>query len=165
MRLKAVLPFVIAYATGLALPRPEPISYNGYKVFRVRTHQHLDSVQAKLSTINFEQWNHNVLDHIDLSISPDQLSAFESLGLDYHCMHEDLGASISKESESMSKWKRQLDDLSWFDSYHPYDDHYQYFSDLHDAFPENSEFVSSGTSYEGRDIWGLHLWGADGPGT
>ena len=104
------------------------------------------------------------LDYIHSDFFADQLSAFESLGLDYHCMHEDLGASIAKESESVSIWKRQLDDLSWFDSYHPYEDHYQYFSNLHDAFPDNSEFISSGTSYEGRDIWGLHLWGADGPG-
>ena len=165
MKVLAYVPFITACASALVLPRPEPVSYDGFKVFRVKTQHDLESVQAKLSTLDFEQWNHNVLDHIDLSLSPDQLSAFESLGLDYHCMHEDLGASIAKESESVSIWKRQLDDLSWFDFYHDYEDHRQYFLDLQEAFPDNSEMISSGTSYEGRDLWGIHLWGADGPGT
>lgn len=165
MKVKIFLPFVLACAASLVLPRPELVDYDGYKVYRVKTQQHLQAVQEKLSTLDFEQWNHNILDHIDLSISPEHVSTFESLGLDYYCMHEDLGASIAKESESISIWKRQLDDLSWFDSYHSYDDHHQYFLDLHDAFPDNSEMISSGTSYEGRDLWGIHLWGADGPGT
>lgn len=164
MKFQAFLPLIAVCATGFVLPRPDSIDYDGYKVFRVSTKQHLQAVQAKLSGFDFEQWNHDVDDHIDLSISPDQVPAFESLGLNYHCMHENLGESIVKESETISKWKRQVDDLSWFDSYHPYEDHHQYFLDLHDAFPNNSEMISSGTSYEGRDLWGIHLWGAGGPG-
>lgn len=164
MRPQTLLPLLVVLTTGLVLPRPEPTNYDGYKVFRVKTQGQLETVQQKLSSFDYEQWNHNVLDHIDLSLSPSQLAAFESLGLDYHCMHENLGASISTESKQSQQWKRQVEDLSWFDSYHSYDDHIQYFEDLHESFPDNSEMISSGTSYEGRDIFGVHLWGADGPG-
>ena len=60
--------------------------------------------------------------------------------------------------------KQQADNLTWYDSYHPYEDHIQYFRDLQAAIPNNSEWVSTGTSYEGRDLYGIHIWGADGPG-
>lgn len=40
----------------------------------------------------------------------------------------------------------------------------EYIDGLQKAFPDNSEIISSGTSYEGRDLVGLHLWGKDGPG-
>jgi zinc carboxypeptidase len=55
-----------------------------------------------------------------------------------------------------------LPDLSWFDSYHAYDDHKQFFLDLNAAFPNNSEIFTAGESYEGRDIYGIHFWGKDG---
>ncbi|TEA14813.1 Metallocarboxypeptidase A-like protein [Colletotrichum sidae] len=79
-------------------------------------------------------------------------------------MQDDLGSSIAAESSSSPAWKKQVDDLAWYDGYHAYDEHKAYFKALHEAFPNNSEIVSSGTSYEGRDIFGIHLWGVDGPG-
>ena len=64
-----------------------------------------------------------------------------------------------------SQWKRQqADNLTWYNDYHPYEDHITYFQSLQAAIPNNSEWVSTGTSYEGRDLYGIHLWGADGPG-
>jgi len=152
-----------ALASGIALPKPDFISYDGYKVFRVKTQGQLESIQEKLSSLSYDEWNRGPT-QLDIAIPPDQLAAFEKLGLDSHCMHQDLGLSIEEESAEQSVWKRQLNDLSWFDSYHPYDNHRQYFDELHTAFPDNSEIVSSGTSYEGRDIFGIHLWGTDGPG-
>ncbi|KAL9949483.1 hypothetical protein ACHAP6_002973 [Verticillium nonalfalfae] len=87
-----------------------------------------------------------------------------SLGLRHDVMHGDLGASINAESASDAEWKRQIDDLAWYDSYHPYDDHKAYFEELHAAHPDHSEIISTGTSYEGRDIFGIHFWGDEGPG-
>lgn len=153
-----------AIPSAAALDTTGYVSYDGYKVFRVKTGRHLKTVQAKLATLDFEKWNHGIDRHIDILLPPNQLDAFEALGLDYHTMHDDLGASIAAESASTSTWKRQSDDLSWYDTYHPYADHVQYFKDLHASFLNNSELISSGTSYEGRDIYGLHLWGAGGPG-
>ncbi|KIV90558.1 hypothetical protein PV10_07846 [Exophiala mesophila] len=164
MKLFHVAPLLLPLATAIAVTKPDFISYDGYKVFRVKTEHQLHRVQHLLSTIEFEQWNDDIDRHIDIMLSPEQLPAFESLNLDSHCMHSDLGDSIRAESARSSVYKRQVDDMSWYDSYHDIEEHEQYLSDLQAEFPDNSEIVSSGTSYEGRDIFGIHLWGNDGPG-
>lgn len=163
MRLLALSLVLHSLAAAVAIPDPSIVSYEGWKVFRVKTGYALEDVQNKLSSLSFDDWNHDIAEHLDLAISPDQLDAFEALGLDYHCMHENLGKSIAAESASQpSIWKRQVDDLAWFDTYHPYADHRQWWTDLQAKFSDNSEIISSGTSYQGRDIFGLHLWGRDG---
>lgn len=153
-----------AAVTGLSDTEDEPISYDGFKVFRLPTHGHPATVEEKLKSITFEQWNHDVDRHLDVVVAPDQLDAFEALGLDFHVMHEDLGSSIAAETASGTVYRRQVDDPSWYDAYHNYEDHIQYFHDLQAAFPNNSELISSGRSYQDRDLFGLHLWGAEGPG-
>lgn len=155
---------LVALASGIAVPKSDFVSYDGYKVFRVKTQGQSESIRDKLSSLSYEEWSGQKRTYFDIAIPPEELAAFERLDLDSHCMHQDLGASIKEESAKQTVWKRQVDDMSWFDSYHPYEDHQQYFDDLHAAFPDNSEMVSSGTSYEGRDMFGIHMWGADGPG-
>lgn len=164
MQLLLASSVLLAVAASIAVPKSDFISYDGYKVFRVKTRGQLESMREKLSSFSYEEWGGKELTHLDVAIPPEELAAFESLGLDSHCMHQDLGASIKQESAQQTVWKRQINDMSWFDSYHPYADHQQYFEDLHAAFPDNSEMVSTGTSYEGRDMFGIHMWGADGPG-
>ena len=102
--------------------------------------------------------------NFDVVVPPERLAQFESLGLRSSIIHPDLGASIAAESAPQSTWKRQADDLAWYDTYHAYDEHVQYFEGLQALFPDNSELISSGTSYEGRDLFGIHLWGDAGPG-
>ena len=161
--MKLLLLFQALSVTGFGVASAKPLSYDGYKVLRVKTSGSLTSVQEKFPSLSYDVWE-TTRDHIDVALSPAQLSEFNALGLDVHVMHEDLGASIAAESTKKSVWKRQVDDLSWYDSYHAYSDHKQYWEDLQAAFPNNSELVSTGTSYEGRDLFGLHLWGAGGPG-
>ncbi|GAW24790.1 hypothetical protein ANO14919_143840 [Xylariales sp. No.14919] len=163
LRLSSILAVVVAGASAIPT-KGVSSSYDGFKVFRVKTHAHPSVVQEKLTNVTFEQWNHDVNSHIDIVLAPDQLPAFAELGLEYDVMHEDLGASITAESAYSSVWKRQAGDPSWFDSYHDYQDHIQYFQSLHDLLPDNSEIISSGYSYENRSLHGIHLWGADGPG-
>lgn len=79
-------------------------------------------------------------------------------------LHEDLGESITAEARAKTRYQRDVNDVSWYDSYHPFADHVQYFGDLHQAFPDNSVLISSGRSYENRPIHGTHLFGDDGPG-
>ena len=163
LNLQLILAAVAACAS--AIPTSEILSpYAGFKVFRVKTHGHPSAVQDKLSTITFEQWNHDVGSHIDVVVAPDQLARFEDLGLEYDVMHKDLGASISSESAYSSLWRKQASNSSWFDSYHDYQDHIQYFQSLHELLPDNSEIISSGYSYENRSLFGIHLWGSGGPG-
>lgn len=106
-----LLPLVAA----VALPRSEKLDYEGYKVFRLKTDNQLAHVQEKLSSISFDQWNLDTVRHIDISVSPEQLAAFEALGLDFHVMHENLRRSLAEESAVKSNYKRDVDDLAWFD--------------------------------------------------
>ncbi|KAH7318204.1 zinc carboxypeptidase [Stachybotrys elegans] len=187
MKLSVLLTSLLASAAaGAAVtPREEqdsPVSYAGFKVFRVATNGRPSRVEARLadSGLVYEQWNDDVATHIDVVVAPGNVAAFEALGsLSYRVMHEDLGASIAAESEGAHAFslmkrqagvsgeelhKRQIEDGSWFDSYHNYEDHIDYFRALHAAFPNNSEIISAGRSYQDRNIFGIHLWGADGPG-
>lgn len=58
-----------------------------------------------------------------------------------------------------------LPDMSYFDSYHVFEEHLDFLADLQSAFVKNSELFDAGESLEGRPLKGIHLWGRDGPGT
>ncbi|KAG7137148.1 Metallocarboxypeptidase A-like protein like [Verticillium longisporum] len=158
MRFIAAIPLVTLLVSANSI-----VSYEGYQALRVRFEGDLPAVQRKLSKLSYDEWERTA-DDITITLSPEQIPAFKSLGLKYDVMHGDLGASINAESASGAEWKRQIDDLAWYDSYHPYDDHKAYFEELHAAHPDHSEIISTGTSYEGRDIFGIHFWGDEGPG-
>ncbi|KAH7367274.1 carboxypeptidase A5 [Plectosphaerella cucumerina] len=155
-----------AAAIGLLASTASARSYDGWKVLRIDTSSGEEAALKQLSSVSYDVWESGPEKDIDIAVSPSQLALLEGLGLSFQVLHEDLGASIAAESSSdvSRTWKRQADDLSWFDAYHSYDEHIAYFEALHAAFPNNSEIVSTGTSYEGRNIWGLHFWGANGPG-
>ncbi|CRK17463.1 hypothetical protein BN1708_012069 [Verticillium longisporum] len=158
MRFIAAIPLVTLLVSANSI-----VSYEGYQALRVRFEGDLPAVQRKLSKLSYDEWERTA-DDITITLSPEQIPAFKSLGLKYDVMHGDLGASINAESASGAECKRQIDDLAWYDSYHPYDDHKAYFEELHAAHPDHSEIISTGTSYEGRDIFGIHFWGDEGPG-
>lgn len=165
--LVALTAFTAAVANNNA---PAGVSYDGYRVYRIATQGPIDELKKKLDNAlpYYIQWSEDVDRFMDVVIPPQGQATFESLELNYKLTHQDLGSSIASERNSShpSKWRRQEggDGDAWFDSYHPYDDHIQYFKDLQEAFPNNSEIIAAGDSYEGRDIWGLHIWGDDGPG-
>lgn len=69
-----------------------------------------------------------------------------------HCM-----VLLSADRATGRKRWDGLPDDSWFDSYHDYDEHVQFWRDLQRALPMHSEWVSTGTSLEGRDMFGLKL--------
>jgi hypothetical protein len=160
MKLHIALTLFTSLVAGAA--QEEPVSYDGYKVFRVETHGNPSSVEAQLAGITYEQWNDESHTHLDILVGPEGVPTFEALGLDFSVMHEDLGASIAAESQvAEGPQKRQAD---WFDSYHNYEDHIDFFRELQASFPDQSEIISAGSSVQGRDLFGIHLWGAGGPG-
>lgn len=55
-------------------------------------------------------------------------------------------------------------DLSWFNSYHAYADHLTYLSSLVAQFPNNAKLFTAGTSYNGRALTGIHIFGSSGAG-
>ncbi|KAH7310616.1 zinc carboxypeptidase [Stachybotrys elegans] len=164
---------LLGLAGSLAVANGDRISYDGYKVVRVGAQRDLsvskiqEQIQATITHV--DEWERSDTE-ITVNLSPSQLAALESLGLSYETMHEDLGRSIAYESRNTPQRrgeneKRQaVDDPSWFESYHAWEDHKTWFEDLHAAYPNNSELVSTGTSYQGRDQFGIHFWGSAGPG-
>lgn len=55
-------------------------------------------------------------------------------------------------------------DNSWFTSYHSYNDHVKFLSDLQAQYPTQSQVVSAGNSLNGNAIQGIHFWGEGGKG-
>lgn len=106
-----------------------PVTYDGYKVYRIKTRGQTPAVVRALETLTYDEWNSDG-DNFDIALSPDQVPKFAGLGLEYVTLHENLGNSIVAESKlaTSSTWKRQAEDLSWFDSYHTYGDHIKYVS-------------------------------------
>ncbi|KND86726.1 Metallocarboxypeptidase A-like protein [Tolypocladium ophioglossoides CBS 100239] len=54
---------------------------------------------------------------------------------------------------------------TWFNSYHPYQDHLQFLSDLQSQYPGNAELVTSGSSLQGNAITGIRFYGTGGRGS
>lgn len=176
--------FSLASAAVIGARDEDVINYDGFKVYRITTGENLASVQEQLSGLDLLTWNIDLSQHMDIAISPDQVSNFEALNLEATVMHDDLGADIAAEyspqtsSTGNNAWvlrrrllmstglmKRALPSSSWFNSYHSYNDHVQFVRDLQSAFTSNSEVITSGTSVQGRAITGLHLWGKGGKGS
>ncbi|TGJ85002.1 hypothetical protein E0Z10_g3800 [Xylaria hypoxylon] len=159
-------------ALGLASPLSQPvfekISYNGYKVYRVSL-ANKDAVgdtpviELQSRRSDSGTWT------VDLAVAPSNIGAFEASGLhaDRTVLSHDLGADFAAESRisvqsSGVSSKGALPGLEWFNAYHPYADHVQYWADLQAALPNNSELIVAGTSFQGRPIQGIHLWGKSG---
>ncbi|CAK1367024.1 Metallocarboxypeptidase A-like protein [Cercospora beticola] len=160
LRLLSLAPLALASV----LPRQEAVNYDGYRVYRVATAGQDAAVLDALSALDYEQWAHKASDYIDLSVASDQVETFEALGLNYQVMHADLGADIAEEAQSMAApVKRQAGNQgpgsTWFNAYHSYADHVQYWRDLVAGFPNNAQRFTAGSSFENREIFGVKLFG------
>jgi len=150
-------------ASGESVQRDAGVSYDGYHIYSITPSSPLD---ARDLAKPFSWYHtHPIRDTLSVAIPPDEVAGFENLGLDARLINSDLGASIRSidskpDSYSRTLHKRgELPDLSWYDSYHPYADHLDYWDDLVHAFPKNSKKFSLGKSYENRAIYAYHLFG------
>jgi hypothetical protein len=114
----------LSLVTGATIRSPQPVSYNGYQIHRLRaTGSQYASAKRALAAIPHETLN-EVRGTLDILIAPEQLDAFNALGLKSRTLHENLAHSIARESHVKKAWKRQSNgsEDAWFDSYHPYED-------------------------------------------
>ncbi|KAK1633471.1 zinc carboxypeptidase [Colletotrichum phormii] len=172
MKFLAGLSLVLPLASAAAVaPLEKKITYNGFKAFRISTHNDPASIKKKIANIAAIPFNLDNSEHLDVAIPAGDVSKFEELGLETSILHEDLGADIAEEGtftpyESNDDISLQaLPSLTWFDSYHTFADHQQFIRDLQSNFPSNSELVNAGNSYGGRSLLGIHLWGSGGKGS
>jgi hypothetical protein len=115
----------LSLVAGATIRSPQPVSYDGYQVHRLRagSSSQLASTKRALATIPYETLNH-ARGTWDVLIAPEQLDAFNALGLKSRTLHQNVAYSMSRESQVKKSWKRQSNDTEnvWFDSYHAYDD-------------------------------------------
>ncbi|KAJ0304539.1 hypothetical protein COL516b_005896 [Colletotrichum fioriniae] len=172
MKFLAALSLVLPLASAAAVaPLEKKITYDGFKAFRISTHNDPASIKKKIANIAAIPFNLDNSEHLDVAIPAGDVSKFEELGLETSILHEDLGADIAEEG-TFAPYKsnddislQALPSLTWFDSYHTFADHQQFIRDLQSNFPSNSELINAGNSYGGRSLLGIHLWGSGGKGS
>lgn len=123
MRSLLVTSLLASFAASTVIPEVHPniASYDGFQVLRVKTRgQRLASAREKLLSLVHDTWDEGP-SGFDVVVSPEQLAAFEALGLDFRVMHPNLGDSIATETKKGS-WKRDVNDDGWYDSYHDYEE-------------------------------------------
>ncbi|KAG9190836.1 hypothetical protein G6011_08924 [Alternaria panax] len=142
--------------------RSAEVSYDGYHVYSVTPSS---AEEARDLGKRFSKYHtHPVRDTLSIAIPPEEVDSFNALGLKARLVNSDLGNYI-RATNLEAVYKRglhkrgELPELSWFDTYHPYADHLQYWDDLVEAFPNNSKKFPIGKSYENRTIWAFHLNG------
>ncbi|KAK4206039.1 putative carboxypeptidase precursor [Rhypophila decipiens] len=171
MKLTSIVTQLLLAPLALAAAAPkvnQKITYDGYKVFRISTHHDAAIVKDLLKPLTTVAMNLKDEEHLDVAIAPQDLDAFDALNLDAEVLHEDLGSDIKAESKFGTYGgvsARAVPSLTWWNSYHAYADHITFYNDLAGAFPNNSEIFNIGTSVQGRQIFGLHIWGSGGKGS
>ncbi|KAI1423558.1 hypothetical protein F5Y12DRAFT_716183 [Xylaria sp. FL1777] len=180
MRLIRTALFVAPLVAGVQVDRRGQETYDGYKVFRIITDGDPADFEAQLESLSAIELSRNRghidTHHFDIAVPPESLDAFDALNYEVETLTEDLGANIALEGElqtfpgletsvstaSAANAAAALPSFSWFSAYHPYADHLTFLQSLQAAFPSNSELITAGTSFEGRTIQGIHLWGSGG---
>ncbi|TGJ88477.1 hypothetical protein E0Z10_g311 [Xylaria hypoxylon] len=177
--LRAAL-FIAPLVVGVQVDSQGREIYDGYKVFRVVTDGKVADFEAQLEALSAIELSRNRghidAHHFDIAVPPESLDAFDALNYEAETLTDDLGADIALEGElepfpglekgtsrvSALAAAAALPSFSWFSAYHPYADHLTFLKSLQAAFPSNSELITAGTSFEGRTIQGIHLWGTGG---
>lgn len=73
--------------------------------------------------------------------------------------------SIAQRANTILAQAAAAPNATWFNAYHTLADHQQWITDLAAAYPANAEVISAGKSSQGRDIFGIHIWGSGGKGS
>jgi hypothetical protein len=163
--------FVLAAQLAAASPfqpgvssvtRGAEVSYDGYRVYSITPSSVKEAHDIEQRFAKYH--THPIRNTLSVAVPPEELKSFNSMGLKTRLVNADLGNYI-RSTDKDAVYKRglhkpgQLPDLSWFDTYHPYEDHIQYWDDLVQAFPKNSKKFSVGKSFENRTIWAYSLQG------
>jgi hypothetical protein len=150
-------------ATSALVPRTAGFTYDGYHVYSITPSSAQEA--RDLSRRFSRHHTHPIRDTLSVAIPPNEISSFESLGLNTRLVNTDLGAHIRSIDGKAVTYNRalhkrgELPSLTWFDTYHPYADHLDYWDDLVHAFPKNAKKFPLGKSYENRTIYAFHLHG------
>ncbi|KAI2607691.1 uncharacterized protein GGS25DRAFT_532766 [Hypoxylon fragiforme] len=169
MKLFSIVWFTSIISVNVHASQNNDVSFNKFKVYRIDANSQSTNLKSSLESLSVIELAHGIGDNgsptLDVAVPPEHLAAFEASNFSSIILSEDLGVDIMVEG-SLGKYpgldNEGFPDLSWFDSYHAYDDHIRFWADLQASFANNSELIQVGSSFEGRPIQGIHLWGRNG---
>ncbi|KAH8602719.1 hypothetical protein B0O99DRAFT_604044 [Bisporella sp. PMI_857] len=161
----ALLPLVLA----AALPRPQKVDYAGYLGLRVPLSTNANDIEDRITELAAHILNPGHTDFLDVVVAPGNVDAVTALVPETTVFIDDVGVALAEEGELVDD-----DDLvsiaavpaeTWFTAYHTYATHLTFLTDLQAGFPSNSEIITTGTSFQGRVLTGIHIWGSGGKGS
>jgi hypothetical protein len=147
--------------------RSAEVSYENYHIYSITPSSAQEARDLGKRFLNHH--THPIRNTLSVAIPPEEVESFEALGFKARLVNANLGSYI-RSTDKDAVYKRglhkpgKLPDLSWFDTYHLYADHLQYWDDLVKAFPKNSKKFPIGKSYENRTIWAFNLHGDEKKG-
>ncbi|KAI0187374.1 hypothetical protein F4808DRAFT_466409 [Astrocystis sublimbata] len=158
-----------AFAWPVSTSCSTKVSYARYQVYRVSVSSAAELDAASRGGIELRRrrsgdkgWA------VDVAVAPGDAVAFEMRARrnnPLETLSRDLGAELEMESARPNNTNTNTGEeanLEWFDSYHAWEEHMQYWRDLTATLPFNSDMFSVGQSFEGRPIDGIRLRGSDG---
>lgn len=102
MKLLGITLASLGLASAASVSNKQKVSYDDWKVFRINGPSNTAKFQEVAKKLQLDVWKGKPSsgDVVDVSVAPEQLSAFEDATKDFETkiMHENLGASISDEN-------------------------------------------------------------------
>ncbi|KAL0933417.1 zinc carboxypeptidase a [Colletotrichum truncatum] len=153
-----LLPLVLA----TVVPKSNKVDYNGFKGLRVILPENSEGLADQINELAATILNPGSKETLDVVVSPDNVDAISQLAVNTTVLVDDVGAAFGEEDTSTVY---AVPSETWFTAYHSYADHLQFLKDLQSSFPSQSEIVTAGTSFQGRALTGIHIWGSGGKGS
>jgi len=152
---------LVPLALGATVPRSTKVDYNGFKGLRITLPESDADVVEQINELAATVLNPGSKDKLDVVVSPENLDAISQLA-NTTILVEDIGAAFAEEDVSTVY---AVPSESWFTTYHSYADHLTFLKDLQSSFAGQSEIFTAGSSFQGRALTGIHIWGSGGKGS
>ncbi|UQC76268.1 zinc carboxypeptidase [Colletotrichum lupini] len=153
---------LVPAALGATVPRSAKVDYTGFKGLRITLPEGSENLADQINELAATILNPGAKEQLDVVVSPDNVDAISQLAVNTTILLEDVGAAFADEDMATVY---AVPSETWFTSYHSYADHLTFLRDLQSSFPGQSEITTAGSSFQGRALTGIHIWGSGGKGS
>jgi len=141
------------------------IDFDGHVVFRLQA-----SEQSQIRSLEilksapqyFDFWTSlSTSRPIDIRVHPDKIvetkELFQGLNIKYEVMIDNVQSLIDSQRQAPQKALDLMSD-DWYQHYHTYDENIQWLLNLASTYPNMTELVNVGSTYEGRSLVALRVF-------
>ncbi|KAF6804433.1 zinc carboxypeptidase a [Colletotrichum musicola] len=153
---------LLPLALATVVPKSDKVDYNGFKGLRITLPEGAEGLADQINELAATILNPGSKEELDVVVSPDNVNAISQLAVNTTVLVEDVGAGFAEEDTATVY---AVPSETWFTAYHSYADHLQFLRDLQSSFPSQSEIITAGSSFQGRALTGIHIWGSGGKGS